>query len=111
MRTLISWSSDFIPVGESALCYAERPAVRKKGSAACAGRRNGRIVLKWGAAFAASHACAPLPVTLWREESGSLWKTCGQDDELAEQVSSALENEYLRGLDRSPSPPPAPNCR
>jgi hypothetical protein len=30
----------------------------------------------------------------WREESGSLWKTCGQDDELAEQVSSALENEY-----------------
>ncbi len=46
------------------------------------------------------------PVTSSREESDSLWKTCGQDDELAEQVSSAVENEYWRGLDRSPSPPP-----
>ena len=40
------------------------------------------------------------PVTSSSEESDSLWKTCGQDDELAEQVSSAVENEYWRGLDR-----------
>src|SRR5258706_258645 len=45
------------------------------------------------------------PVTSSREESDSLWKICGQDDELAEQVSSAVENEYWPGLDRSPSPP------
>ena len=50
------------------------------------------------------HAPA-LPVTSWREESGSLWKTCGQDDESAERISSALGRQYWRALDRSPSPP------
>ena len=37
-------------------------------------------------------------------KSGSVWKTCGQDDELAERISSALEKQYWRALDRSPSP-------
>ena len=53
-------------------------------------------------------ACArtcTVPLTSWRRASDSLWKTCGQDDELAERISSALQNEYWRGLDRSPSPP------
>ena len=42
------------------------------------------------------HACArisTLPVTSWREASDSLWKTCGQDDGLAERISSSLEKQ------------------
>ena len=44
-------------------------------------------------------------LTSRREECDSLWKTCGQDDELADKIANPLENEYWCGLDRSPSPP------
>jgi hypothetical protein len=48
------------------------------------------------------HLCALIA----RDNSMSLWKTCGQDDELAERISSALEKQSWHALDRSPSPPP-----
>src|SRR5438552_10573472 len=54
-------------------------------------------------------ACArtcTMRVTPRREECSSLWKTCGQDDGLADRISIASEKQYWRGLDRSPSPPP-----